>query len=251
MKNFLLLFIVILITQTSFSQINDCSECDTTRYVEQDIEHLSLLELKIMRNEIFARHQYVFNDDRISDYFLENYTWYQPDFSAKNNIELNAIEKQNVSLFLKLENQKEAIKNTTIAQLKAMKEALINNDTLVVNALFQKEFEGTSKLYINETKTELKDILSVIDLEDVNWYNENGLYKVTTDNGLFENETSLSIKSDTVILRYTVKGHSELFNEHTAFSYGSAFNSENEYMAWYTFKIINQKLVFISYQAAG
>ncbi len=72
MKNIFTLIIILAFTKCAFSQIENCSECDSKKYSEKDISYLSLLELRILRNEIFARHQYVFKDDRLIDYFLIN-----------------------------------------------------------------------------------------------------------------------------------------------------------------------------------
>jgi hypothetical protein len=251
MKKIIYLILVILYAQNSFSQIDNCSECDSKIYTYQDISHLSLLELKVLRNEIFARHQYVFKDDRLSDYYIEKYTWYKPDYDSENSIVLNTIEKQNISLFSKYENKKEALKNTIIKELKETNRAFLNNNTLVINVLLHNKFYGLSKASINDTKNELKSILSATNVDNINWYNENGLYKVTTDNGYIVNELSVTINSDTIILQFANTGQSELFVDDTSFQFGSNYYSESEYNSWYIFKIIEDKLVFIEYQAAG
>lgn len=251
MKNIFYLTMIILFSQSSFSQINDCAECDTKTYSYEDINHLSLLELKILRNEIFARHQYVFKDSRLSDYFLENYDWYKPDYESENNIELNTIEKQNVNLLLKYENKKEDLKTTIIKELKKIKRAQATNDTIIINRLVNKVVNKNQKEYSNDIKSELKDILSVINIDQINWYNEKGLFKVTTDDGHFIKETTIKIHGDSIILSYAYMGYSELLSDETAFKFGSTFYSENEYASWYTFKIIDNELVLIEHLAAG
>lgn len=252
MKNYLFhIIIAILFSQSSFSQISDCSACSSKVYTYQDISHLSLLELKILRNEIFARHQYVFKDERLSDYFLENYTWYKPDYNSENNIKLNAIEKQNINLFSKHENEKEALKTNIIKELKDLKNATINNDTISINQIINKVTNSTQKEYFNELKNELKAIISEINIDEINWYNEKGLFKITTDNGYSIKETSAKIDSNTIILSYAYIGYSELLSDKTAFKFGSNFDSTNEYAVWYTFKIKDNKLTLIEIQAAG
>ncbi len=62
----------------------------------------SLEELKIMRNEIFARHGYIFSTDAMKKHFSSQ-TWYK---GTKNNVDnlLNPIEKKNISTIKEAEN---------------------------------------------------------------------------------------------------------------------------------------------------
>lgn len=251
MKKILTTIIVLAFTQSIFSQIENCSECDSRKYSEKDISQLSLLELKILRNEIFARHQYVFKNDRLSDYFLGKYDWYKPNYNSKNKIELNDFEKQNISLLLDKENEKEALKLKIIEQLKSLKQALINNDSIKTNSVIEKVINENQFEHSSAIKKELNDILSDINLDGIHWYNEKGLFKRTTDDGYFLNETSIKIEGNNIILNYSDIGYSELYNDETAFSFGSNFDSVNEYQSWYTFKIQNNQLILVEHQAAG
>jgi hypothetical protein len=65
------------------------------RLTDYDISGLSRTTLQIMRNEIFARHGYIFSRDDLSDYFNRK-AWYTP---SKYNVEkeLSDIEKYNVN----------------------------------------------------------------------------------------------------------------------------------------------------------
>lgn len=67
----------------------------------EEIINLDKRELKIMRNEIFARHGYRFRDQSLRDYF-EKQVWYR-DISDDVSKDLTAIEVQNISLLKKLE----------------------------------------------------------------------------------------------------------------------------------------------------
>jgi hypothetical protein len=60
-----------------------------------DLEMLSLKELGVMRNEIFARHGYSFKKAEYRDVF-EKYDWYVP-VSTNVEGELNQIERANVT----------------------------------------------------------------------------------------------------------------------------------------------------------
>ena len=61
-----------------------------------DIKGLSNRELRIMRNEIYARHGYIFQDAKLRDHFLQK-PWYTPQ---TKNVALSNIEQYNV-LFIK------------------------------------------------------------------------------------------------------------------------------------------------------
>ena len=59
-----------------------------------DIANFGLLELRIARNEIFARHGLRFNDTRLRDHFSQ-FGWYRP---TTDTVQLSATEKANVAL---------------------------------------------------------------------------------------------------------------------------------------------------------
>jgi hypothetical protein len=68
------------------------------------IENLNQLpkeELKIMRNEIFARHGYIFKADDLTNYFSEQ-DWYNPQFNDISD-RLTPIEKENIGLIKQFE----------------------------------------------------------------------------------------------------------------------------------------------------
>lgn len=72
------------------------------------LDFFSKEELRLMRNEILARHGYNFQSKDLKDYFGQK-SWYKP---AKNNsgIKLNIIEQTNVELIKTIENIKASIK---------------------------------------------------------------------------------------------------------------------------------------------
>lgn len=59
-----------------------------------DLVNLSSFELKIMRNEIFARHGLIFKTEDMQQYFAQQ-KWYKPLYSDVSNA-LSATEKRNV-----------------------------------------------------------------------------------------------------------------------------------------------------------
>lgn len=66
-----------------------------------DIKGLSNRELRIMRNEIYARHGYIFQDAMLRDHFLQK-PWYTPQ---TKNVALSNIEQYNVQFIKSYEQQ--------------------------------------------------------------------------------------------------------------------------------------------------
>ena len=71
---------------------------------ESELNSYSKEELCIMRNEIFARHGYIFKRADLKEYFSKK-SWYNPQFTDVN-AKLSKIEIQNVQIILKVEKQK-------------------------------------------------------------------------------------------------------------------------------------------------
>lgn len=63
------------------------------------VDRLSLNELRLLRNEVYALEGRKFKTKWLADYFL-NFEWYKPTASAR----LNPIEERNVAVILKKEN---------------------------------------------------------------------------------------------------------------------------------------------------
>ena len=59
---------------------------------EEDIKGKTKHELRIMRNEIYARHGYIFKDPILRDYFMQK-SWYKP---TTISVTFNDIEQYNV-----------------------------------------------------------------------------------------------------------------------------------------------------------
>ena len=70
---------------------------------EKDLKNLTKKQLKIMRNEIFARYGYIFKTNELKNYF-QSIKWYRP---LKKNVDvyLSNIEKKNLSLIKEFENR--------------------------------------------------------------------------------------------------------------------------------------------------
>ena len=66
-----------------------------------DLSGLSKYDLKIMRNEIFARHGYVFQTKDMKNYF-QNQSWYTPRYSNVTSM-LTSIEQKNIAMIKRYE----------------------------------------------------------------------------------------------------------------------------------------------------
>jgi len=103
------IFLVSLIVILCLSQINaqissDCKypEASNRQLTSEDLTGKSALELKIMRNEIFARHGYKFKSEEMKNYFNQQ-KWYKPmydDITSK----LTEIENANIKMIKQYED---------------------------------------------------------------------------------------------------------------------------------------------------
>ena len=79
-------------------------DSDTRYLTDEDLRGLSSWELKIARNEIYARRGRLFNDSSLQNYF-DSCSWYNGYISPNsfNENSLNKIEQYNVKLIKKYE----------------------------------------------------------------------------------------------------------------------------------------------------
>lgn len=89
-----------------YEKATHLSYTTTIKYTVQDLALLDSYGLKITRNEIFARHGRMFNDQELQEYF-QRQQWYVPQ-TASNDFDescLNEVEKYNVELISTYEQQ--------------------------------------------------------------------------------------------------------------------------------------------------
>lgn len=89
-----------------YEKADHLSYTTVTKYTLQDLSILDSYGLKITRNEIFARHGRMFNDQELQEYFKRQ-QWYVPQIAA-NDFDascLNEVEKYNVNLISVYEEQ--------------------------------------------------------------------------------------------------------------------------------------------------
>jgi len=245
MKNNVLLFLF-LFTIHIQAQLEDCSGCDTIEYSSKDIAKNSLYDLQLLRNEIFARHQYIFKDERLLEYFQE-YLWYQPDYNDPAEVNLNAIENANISLFKKAEKQIKKKRQRLFSELSELKRVLKQVDTITIGLFLNNALEKHESL--DGAINELNTIFSKIELRDVNWYRDTAFYGVSIDNGFLIRKTELRIDGDDVRLSTGDLAHSEIMKE--PFKYGSDYYSEREYSSIWIFKFDGQQLRLVRHVVAG
>ena len=93
--------------------IGDMDNFQNALLTEDKLEGLSLLELRLLREEFYARHGKKFDAPGIRDYFNWR-DWYKPVKNQKG-IKLNAVEQKNVDLLAAREQKiREWVSNTAI-----------------------------------------------------------------------------------------------------------------------------------------
>ncbi|WP_432627123.1 YARHG domain-containing protein [Brotaphodocola sp.] len=85
-------------------------ECDTRVYSREELQNLSKEQLRLARNEIYARHGRKFSADDLNAYFSSK-AWYTPlyegaEIDAKGDSILNQNEIANRNLIVELEAEK-------------------------------------------------------------------------------------------------------------------------------------------------
>ena len=73
----------------------------TRKVVFRDLIELDKEEYRIMRNEIFARHGHIFQDESLRTYF-ESQPWYEP---SDEEVKLSKIEQYNVNFIKKIADE--------------------------------------------------------------------------------------------------------------------------------------------------
>lgn len=120
---------------------------------EEEIKNFDLSKLSLARNEIFARHGYVFSVPEIKSYF-EAKKWYKPNSNYNEN-DLNDIEKYNVDLIKNKENQLNGttnnINNTNTQSTSINKGKLRGSITWQYNKLIGSKPDVNAKIYLIST----------------------------------------------------------------------------------------------------
>lgn len=89
-----------------YEKAQHLSYTTTVKYTIQNLSVLDSYGLKITRNEIYARHGRIFNDQELQEYF-QRQNWYVPQTASNdfNDSCLNEVEKYNIQLISTYEQQ--------------------------------------------------------------------------------------------------------------------------------------------------
>lgn len=92
-----------------FNKSNDyiLPESDTKVYTKSELSGLTKSQLAIARNEIYAKHGYIFSKNRSMKEYFEGKSWYSGTVAAKDFDEsvFNQYEKKNIDLIVELEGK--------------------------------------------------------------------------------------------------------------------------------------------------
>ena len=89
-------------------------ESDSTYMTKADLAGKSMEEIALIRNEIYARHGYIFTTSPYKEYFGEK-SWYKPSKNFDES-DFNAYEKANVELIIEYEKEKGSRTNSEANQ---------------------------------------------------------------------------------------------------------------------------------------
>lgn len=238
MKNLIGCIFLILIPLPSFCQTT--LNADIKPITENTLRALCDDELKWLRNEIYARHGYVFNNKEIQSHFEQDY-WYKP-VTDNNLVKLSSVEQNNVTILRDEENKRES-------RSKAIKAYFKN-----IKADISRKPQNSNT--VNENDVLLSEILSKIDIDQMNFCGVKGLYKITIDNGFSETCYFLEVDQDRIRLGYNSQGVSSIFpNEERRIIDDDDFVEQqrvNEYLQFWEYEIDNNnRISFVKIDGAG
>ncbi|WP_343530340.1 YARHG domain-containing protein [Pedobacter sp.] len=236
------LFLSFFWTTVSAQTLKDCSICATKPIAQAQIANLSLDEIRLLSNEIYARKGYRFESQRFQDYF-ERQNWYRPVKDNKG-IVYNEVEKRNINFLQERMKQLKAERLALVVQLKTFKSLINAHKIAELKTQFGFVFEPDNK----EEQRLLKEVFAKINLDDINYYRDKGLNRVTVDNGFVNQLFGVSVEADQVHLFYNYMSHSEIIKDFDEFT---DYRSEDEFMYNWQFKYQNGKLKFVRLVAAG
>lgn len=232
-------------------KLTSCKECATKKYTQKAIVKNKLFELELLRNEIFARHQYIFKNQLLTDYFHQ-FDWYKPDYKNEVEISLNSNESHNIKLFKKRENELKQQRVVLINELESFKKALnANNQSYIDKVCLSKLTKGDIPYY-DYLITTLKRVFNKVPLNDMYWHRGNAQYSIEIDDGFSISAEGIYISGNEITIRVSdPQSHSNLMKDDEAFEYPSMYESESESAIFATFTIENKKLVLVKTTVAG
>lgn len=247
MKHLLILFIILFKLSDLYSQIEDCSTCNEKKLGELELQDKIVEELRLLRNEIYARNGYVFSNQQFARYF-ENQNWYKP--LNNNSITLSTIATENINLIKKIEEEELKKRTKALNDLNRLKNALnTNNKEVIKNYISEQKLEDQWGTGYDSYVNGLKVLLTKIDLEDIHWNKGSGFYECSIDNGYSVNSVKLIFTKTTIRIGGGEYSHSVNFGD---FDDGySDYMSEGENQSFWIFKVTEDGLVFDHLEILG
>lgn len=247
MKTLLNIILALFISITCFSQISNCKDCNTRLLNEEDIFGKSLEELALLRNEIFARNGYVF-ENYIYDRYFSNQNWYSPA-QSNSQVKLSDIETKNVNFLKKEEDRLRNIRKACIRDLKEMKQGLNKGSEDIIDK-YLKRIKEEEVNFSEDIIESLRSILNKVDIDNIGWNKGRGKYSLSIDNGYSISEYGIDIKDDMItVWKSDPMSHSSIFGD---FDDGySGYMSEAENSIFFNFKMTETGIEYDNMQAAG
>ncbi|WP_208685722.1 YARHG domain-containing protein [Flavobacterium sp. SLB02] len=192
--------------------------------------------MRFLTNDLYARKGYKFKSGEIDSYYSDK-KWYKP-INENEKIVYNTIEQQNLQLFKQRTAELKTDRDKLMNELKIFKATILSNDKVTLKNKYS--FTTQNKQYKNITEA-----LTKLNLEDVNWSKNKGLYSVTIDNGDYVMAYELKIEKNHVTVQYSSRGGSDIAES----LYPSEFS--DEFSFWWEFEWKNDTLKFIKMNVAG
>lgn len=240
MKNIFFILLTFYSLKLTGQTLEDCSTCSTQIIKSEQIKNSSIDDIQFLTNDLYARKGFKFKNEDIDNYYSDK-VWYKP-VTDNNKIVYNAIEKQNIKLFqdktLEIKNERKNL----ITELKSFKASLLNNDLSTLSSKYN--YSVANKDY-SEQYEYLKEALSKINLDDINWSYDMGLYKVTVDNGDVVMYYEIRISSNGFGIKYGNQGGTEI---------GKLLYPNDqitEFAFWWEFEWKNRRIRFQKINVAG
>lgn len=237
MKKIFLFVCLTVYSLQAFSQIS--FDVHSGRLDESLLNILCDDELKWLRNEIYARHGYVFSTKEIQAHF-EKQDWYKP-VSDNSQVKLSEKDQENVTILKNAETKRAARASAVKAYFKKMKAELAKGGDSSIDMPLQYHMSKT---------------LDNIDVDQMHFCAGKGLYQKTIDNGFSEISYYLKLDGNEIFVGYNSIGVSSIFPERERHAAGdddfTAQKRVGEYLDFWKFAIDDDnQITFVEVGGAG
>lgn len=91
-----------VVEQVDITEKHSDYNLDSRLLTDNELLQMSKAELRLLRNEIYARHGYIFQSKDLREYFSRQ-SWYYGHITNQNDVPLNTTERKNVELIKRYE----------------------------------------------------------------------------------------------------------------------------------------------------